>query len=100
MRVKSTAPSSTPTGRTFPRYVGSRSLPRIVSVFNFAARNTGRKVKYIHFSREATAATTRADIELLCMARVLSKVAHSHCSGLPLQADSDPAYKLIFMTSV
>ena len=82
----------------FPRYVGSRSLSRIVNVFNFAARNVGRKVKYIHFSREDKAATTRADIELLCMARVLSKVVHSHCSGLPLQADADPrAYKLIFM---
>ena len=82
----------------FPRYVGSRSLPRIINVFNLAARNVGRKVKYIHFSRDATAATVRADIELLCMARVLSKVVHSHSNGLPLQADSDPrAYKLIFM---
>ena len=82
----------------FPKYVGSRSLPRVVNVFNFAARNVGRKVKYIHFSREDKAATTKADIDLLCMARVLSKVVHSHCSGLPLQADSDPrAFKLIFM---
>ena len=81
-----------------PKYAGSRSLPRIVNVFNFAARNVGRKVKYIHFSREDKAATTRTDIELLCMARVLSKVVHSHCNGLPLQADADPrAYKLIFM---
>ena len=82
----------------FPKYVGSRSLPRIVNVFNFAARNVGRKVKYIHFSRDDRAAATRADIELLCMARVLSKVVHSHCNGLPLQADADArTYKLIFM---
>ena len=82
----------------FPKYVGSRSLPRIVNVFNFAARNVGRKVKYIHFSREDAAAATRADIELLCMARVLSKVVHSHCNGLPLQAEGDPrTYKLLFM---
>ena len=82
----------------FPKYVGSRSLPRIVNVFNFAARNVGRKVKYIHFSREDAAAATRADIELLCMARVLSKVIHSHCNGLPLQAEGDPrTYKLLFM---
>ncbi len=82
----------------FPKYVGSRSFPRIVDVFNRAARNVGRKVKYVHFSREGKAATTRADIELLCMARVLSKVVHSHCNGLPLQADSDPrVYKLLFM---
>ena len=82
----------------FPKYVGSRSLPRIVNVFNAAARNVGRKVRYIHFSREEKAAATRADIELLCMARVLSKVVHSHCNGLPLQADGDPrVYKLLFM---
>ena len=82
----------------FPKYVGSRSLARIVGVFNFAARNVGRKVKYVHFSREDQAATIRADIELLCLARVLSKVVHSHSSGLPLQADADPrTYKLLFM---
>ncbi len=82
----------------FPKYVGSRSLSRIVNAFNFAARNVGRKVKYIHFSREDKAATIKADIELLCMARVLSKVTHSHCNGLPLQADFDPrSYKLLFM---
>lgn len=82
----------------FPKYVGSRALGRIVNVFNFAARNTGRKVKYIHFSREDRAATVKADIDLLCMARVLSKVTHSHCNGLPLQADADPrTYKLLFM---
>ena len=82
----------------FPKYVGSRSLPRVVNVFDFAARNVGRKVKYIHFSREAAAAATRADIELLCMARVLSKVVHSHCNGLPPAAEGDPrTYKLIFL---
>ena len=82
----------------FPKYVGSRSLPRVVNVFNFAARNVGRKVKYIHFSREDPAAATRADIELLCMARVLSKVVHRHCNGLPLHAEGDSrAYKLLYM---
>ena len=82
----------------FPKYVGSRSLPRVVNVLNFAARNVGRKVKYIHFSREDPAAATRADIELLCMARVLSKVVHRHCNGLPLQAEGDSrVYKLLFM---
>ena len=82
----------------FSKYIGSRSLGRIVNVFNFAARNVGRKVKYIHFSRKDKAAATRADIELLCLARVLSKVVHSHCNGLPLQADADArATKLLFM---
>ena len=70
----------------------------MVNVFNFAARNVGRKVKYVHFSKEDSAAATKARIELLCMARVLAKVVRSHCNGLPLQAEADPrAYKLLFM---
>lgn len=82
----------------FPKYVGSRSLARMVNVFNLAARQVGRKVKYAHFSREDQATTIRADIELLCRARVLAKVVHSHSRGLPLQAEADPrVFKLLFM---
>lgn len=82
----------------FPKYIGSRNLARIQNVFNFAARNVGRKVKYSQFSSQDKSATIKTDIELLCMARVLSKVVHSHCSGIPLQADiEDKIYKLIFL---
>lgn len=82
----------------FPKYVGSRNLIRIQHVFNFAARNAGKKVKYSQFSSHDKSATIKADIELLCMARVLSKVIHSHCSGLPLQADiEEKIYKLVFL---
>ncbi len=82
----------------FPKYIGSRNLPRIQHVFNFAARNVGIKVKYSQFSNQDKSATIKKDIELLCMARVLSKVTHSHCSGLPLQADiEEKIYKLIFL---
>ncbi|MBB3059439.1 ATP-binding protein [Microbulbifer rhizosphaerae] len=82
----------------FPKYIGSRNLSRIQSVFNFAARNVGTKVRYSQFSSQDKSATIKGDIELLCMARILSKVVHSHCSGLPLQADSEEKiYKLIFL---
>ena len=82
----------------FPKYIGSRNLPRIQHVFNFTARNVGKKVKYSQFSRGDKSATIRGDIELLCMARVISKVIHSHCSGLPLQADiEENIFKLLFL---
>ncbi len=82
----------------FPKYIGSRNLSRIQNVFNYAARNVGAKVKYSQYSMEDKSATIKADIELLCMARVLSKVVHSHCSGLPLQADiQEKVYKLLFL---
>lgn len=82
----------------FPKYVGSRNLSRMQHVFNFAARNVGKKVKYSLYSGNDKSSTIKMDIELLCMARVLSKVIHSHCSGLPLQADiEEKIYKLIFL---
>ncbi len=79
-----------------PKYIGSRNMARIQHVFNFAARHVGKKVKYSQFSGTDKSATIKADIELLCMARVLSKVTHSHCNGLPLQAEMDDrTYKLL-----
>jgi len=82
----------------FPKYIGTRNLSRIQNVFNFAARNIGVKVKYSHFSRDNKSATIKSDIELLCQAKILTKVIHSHCSGLPLHGDlEEKIYKLIFL---
>jgi len=82
----------------FPKYAGSRNLNRILNVFNFAARNVGVKVKYSNISRQDQSVTLKKDLELLSMARVISKVVHSHCSGIPLQADiEEKVYKLLFL---
>jgi predicted AAA+ superfamily ATPase len=82
----------------FPKYAGSRNLNRMLNVFNFAARNVGVKIKYSNISRQDQSITIKKDIELLAMARVVSKVVHSHCSGLPLQADTEEkVYKLLFL---
>ncbi|KHD11779.1 hypothetical protein PN36_02685 [Candidatus Thiomargarita nelsonii] len=73
----------------FPKYAGSRNLNRMLNVFNFAARN---------ISRQEQSVTIKKDLELLSMARIISKVVHSHCSGLPLQADiEEKVYKLLFL---
>lgn len=82
----------------FPKYAGSRNLNRMLNVFNFAARNVGIKVKYSNISRQEQSGTLKKDLELLSMARVIGKVVHSHCSGLPLQADiEEKIYKLLFL---
>jgi len=82
----------------FPKYAGARNLNRMLQVFNFAARNVGVKIKYSNISPQDQSVTIKKDIELLTMARVLGKVVHSHCSGLPLQADlSEKVYKLLFL---
>ena len=82
----------------FQKYAARRDLTRMLRVFNFAARHAGRKVKYSNVSEGEPSATIRRDIELLAMARVVAKVTHSHCTGLPLQAQlKEAAYKLIFL---
>lgn len=82
----------------FPKYGKYRDHHRMLNVFNFAARHVGVKVKYSNISREDQSAALKKDLELLCMARVISKVMHSHCSGLPLQASLDEkVYKLLFL---
>ena len=82
----------------FPKYSGSRNLYRMRNVFNYIARNVGKKIKYSNISSQDQSATIKKDIDLLCMARVISKVTHSHCSGLPLQASlEDNVYKTLFL---
>ncbi|MYD95859.1 MAG: ATP-binding protein [Gammaproteobacteria bacterium] len=82
----------------FPKYAPRRDMTRMLRVFNFAARQPGRKVKYSNVSPDDQSATIRHDIDLLAMARVVAKVTHSACSGLPLQADlKDNVFKLVFL---
>ena len=82
----------------FPKYASRRDLTRMLRVFNFAARHIGRKVKYSNVSPDDQSATIRRDIDLLAMARVIARVTHSQCSGLPLQADiKEKVFKLIFL---
>jgi len=82
----------------FPKYAGSRNLTRLLNVFNYVARNVGQKIKYSNISREDQSSTIKKDIELLCLARIVFKVVHSHCSGLPLQADlEEKRFKLMFL---
>ena len=82
----------------FPKYTGSRNLNRMRKVFLFIARNVGKKIKYSNISPEDQSGTLKKDIDLLSMARVIGKVTHSHCSGLPLHADTDEkVYKPLFL---
>ncbi len=81
-----------------PKYVGSSRIQRVENILFSAARTVGRKVKYVNFARDVPARETRRELELLCSAKLVSRVFHSHCNGIPLQAELDPnAYKLLFL---
>ncbi len=82
----------------FSKYAQHSDLVRLRRVFAQIPRNIGRKIKYVNLSREERAREIKACVELLSGAQICQKVVASHCSGVPLAAESDDdAYKLIFM---
>ena len=82
----------------FSKYATEKALLRLQQVFNFIPRSVGKKIKYSNISRDEAARELRSAIELLSKARVISPVFHSHCSGLPLQAEIDEfTYKALFL---
>jgi len=82
----------------FSKYATEKALLRLQKVFNFIPRSVGKKIKYSNISRDEAAREIRSAIELLSKARVISPVFHSHCSGLPLQAEIDEfTYKALFL---
>jgi predicted AAA+ superfamily ATPase len=82
----------------FSKYATEKALLRLQKAFNFIPRSVGKKIKYSNISRDEAARELRSAIELLSKARVISPVFHSHCSGLPLQAEIDEfTYKALFL---
>lgn len=81
-----------------PKYIGGRNITRMLHVLNFSASTIGKKVKYSAFSADDTSKTIKQDIELLCLARLLTKVYHSDANGSPVQAEiNHKKYKLLFL---
>jgi hypothetical protein len=82
----------------FSKYATEKALLRLQKVFNYIPRSVGKKIKYSNISRDEAARELRFAIELLSKARIISQVYHSHCSGLPLQAEIDEfTYKALFL---
>ncbi|MFO7535654.1 MAG: AAA family ATPase [Kiritimatiellia bacterium] len=82
----------------FAKYAQQAELVRLQRVFGKIPRHIGRKIKYANLSRDERSREIKACVELLSRAHVCQKVIASHCSGLPLSAETaEDTYKLIFM---
>ena len=82
----------------FAKYARGAQLTRLQRLFRSIPRTVGRKVTYRNLDPDSRAEEVRAAIDLLVKARVCTRVTHSHCSGLPIGAESDDrTYKLLFM---
>ncbi len=82
----------------FGKYAKNKDLIRLHNLFNYAPRAVGQKIKYVNISREEQSREIKNAIDLLNKAKIIMKVYHSSCSGIPISADIDTnIYKLIFL---
>ena len=82
----------------FAKYARRTPLARLQRLFRLVPRSVGQPVSYRRLDPDARAAEVSHAIDLLVKARVCHRIAHSHCSGLPLGADAgNHASKLLFM---
>ncbi len=82
----------------FSKYAKQNDLLLIQKIFNYIPKALGQKIKYTNISRDNRSAQVKRGVSLLTKARICHQIKHSHCSGIPLAAESsDAVYKLIFM---
>lgn len=82
----------------FAKYARRNDLLLLQKVLAFIPRSLGKKIKFSTIDREQRSLKIKEAVDLLAKARVCHKVCHSHCTGLPLFAESnDSVYKLLFM---
>jgi len=82
----------------FSKYAQNKDLALLQRIFSSIPRYLGQKIKYVNLAHGERAATVRSMIELLIKAQVVLPVWHSHCSGVPLEADTnDSVFKLCFL---
>lgn len=82
----------------FAKYAKRNDLLLLQKTLAFVPRSLGTKIKFSAIDREQRSARIKESVDLLSMARVCHKVCHSHCTGIPLSAETnDSVYKLLFM---
>ncbi|OFZ46018.1 MAG: hypothetical protein A2381_00470 [Bdellovibrionales bacterium RIFOXYB1_FULL_37_110] len=82
----------------FVKYAKKNHLVKIQHVFKYLFTNPCIKIKYSNISKDDQARDIKKHINLLEMARVISKIHHTKCNGFPLNASEDEnVFKVILL---
>lgn len=73
----------------FVKYAKKSHLDKIQKVFRYSFLNPCKKIKYSNISKDDLARDLKFNLHLLAQAKVIAKVLHSNCSGLPLEVSED-----------
>lgn len=82
----------------FSRYGARVDHARLGKLFRALPARVGSRFKYAHVDRHLRAKDLAAALDLLCLARVATRVTHSASNGLPLAAETDERrFKILFL---
>ncbi len=83
----------------FPKYGHpKKDIFRLQNAFRYIPAHVGEKVKFSAISKDDRSADTKQALSLLTMAKLITPIAYSPASGIPLGADSNPAiFKCLFL---
>lgn len=82
----------------FGRYGARVDHARVGKVFRALPGRVGTRFKYAHIDRDLRSKDLAAALDLLCLARVATRVHHSAGNGVPLEAEADDRrFKVLFL---
>lgn len=82
----------------FAKYAAKAKHRRVEKVFAKIPQLVGRKFMFSHVDPEERARDLASALQLLCLARVVHQVKHSHGNGVPLGAEADDrTFKVLFL---
>lgn len=73
----------------FAKYAGGRDLASLQGVFRRLPAQTGKKVKFVNFSREMKSREVKNALDLFIKARLVTPVWHTDANGVPLGAEEN-----------
>lgn len=82
----------------FSKYSHKPDLLRLHRVMDYATRSVGERIKYSRISDQEQSRSIRRIIDLLCYAKITTRVLHSSAQKVPMSVDvNDKVFKLLFL---
>jgi len=84
----------------FNKYQGKSSPQLLTMVFDSMPRLMGKKLIYSHISPNHRSNDLAKAVEQLCLARIITKIFHSHANGIPLAAEKNERFFKMMLLDV
>lgn len=83
--------------RDFGKYSRSLASPYLQKVFDAIPRMVGEQIKYVNIDRDSRSRDLKQAMELLTLARVITRISCTDASGLPLGSSLSNRLKYLFL---